>query len=59
MKMIESLCILSVLLRISYVEEQAIKALLEKFNVNRDRLMKEFILLDPTKTGTKKINHFH
>lgn len=39
----------------SYVEEQAIKNLLEKFTVNKSRLMKEFLQVDKKKTG----NLFH
>lgn len=41
--------------RVSYVEEQAIKNLLEKFTVNKSRLMKEFLQVDKKKTG----NLFH
>ncbi|CAF4950538.1 unnamed protein product, partial [Rotaria sp. Silwood1] len=36
--------------RVSYIEEQAIKNLIEKFSVNKNRLMREFALVDRRKT---------
>jgi hypothetical protein len=37
--------------RVSYVEDQAIQNLAEKFSANKSRLMKEFTLIDPENTG--------
>jgi hypothetical protein len=37
--------------RVSYVEEQAIQNLLEKFTANKNRLMKEFAVFDRNNTG--------
>ncbi len=37
--------------RVSYVEDQAIQNLAEKFSANKSRLMKEFALIDPENTG--------
>ena len=39
--------------RVSYIEEQAVRNLVEKFSANQNRLMKEFLLKDPNKTGEK------
>ncbi len=44
--------------RVSYVEEQAIKNLIEKFSANKSRLMKEFTNFDPENTG-KILRHIH
>jgi hypothetical protein len=40
--------------RVSYVEEQAIKNLIEKFTANKNRLMKEFTIADIENTGRIK-----
>lgn len=37
--------------RVSYVEDQAVKNLLEKFSANQSRLIKEFSTKDPNQTG--------
>ncbi|CAF3894546.1 unnamed protein product [Adineta steineri] len=42
--------------RVSYVEDQAIQNLAEKFSVNKSRLMKEFALVDPANTGRISVN---
>ncbi|CAF1537606.1 unnamed protein product, partial [Adineta ricciae] len=42
--------------RVSYVEEQALRNLLEKFSANKSRLMKEFLLKDPNRTGRILLN---
>ena len=42
--------------RVSYVEEQAVKRLLEKFSANENRLMKEFLAKDTNKTGQLLVN---
>jgi len=39
--------------RVSHVEEQAVRNLIEKFSANKSRLMKEFLFNDPDKTGKK------
>ena len=39
------------MIRVSHVEEQALRDLHEKFSANKSRLMKEFLLKDPNKTG--------
>lgn len=41
--------------RVSHVEDQAVRNLIEKFSSNKSRLMKEFLLKDPNKTGKKLI----
>ncbi len=40
--------------RVSYVEEQAVRNLIDKFSANKSRLMKEFSMKDPNKTGKEK-----
>jgi hypothetical protein len=45
--------------RVSYVEEQALRNLLEKFSANKSRLMKEFLIKDPNKTGKKNELYYH
>jgi hypothetical protein len=45
--------------RVSYVEEQALRNLLEKFSANKSRLMKEFLIKDPNKTGKKDELYYH
>lgn len=40
--------------RVSYVEDQAIKNLAEKFTANKSRLMHEFQLFDVQNTGILK-----
>ncbi len=42
--------------RVSHVEEQAVRNLIEKFSANKSRLMKEFLLKDPEKTGEFETN---
>lgn len=42
--------------RVSYVEDQAVKSLLEKFSANQNRLMKEFITKDTDQTGRLLVN---
>ncbi|CAF1083754.1 unnamed protein product [Rotaria sordida] len=44
--------------RVSYVEEQAIQNLLEKFSVNQNRLIREFAVVDRKKTGRISINEW-
>ncbi|UJR14899.1 hypothetical protein I4U23_001883 [Adineta vaga] len=44
--------------RVSYVEEQALRNLLEKFSANKSRLMKEFQLIDPKRTGRISLNEW-
>ncbi len=44
--------------RVSYVEEQAVRNLIEKFTANKSRLMKEFLHKDPNKTGKKNNSLF-
>ena len=44
--------------RVSYVEDQALKDLIEKFTANKSRLMKEFTIFDPENTG-KIFLHIH
>ena len=39
--------------RVSHIEEQAVRDLMEKFSANQSRLMKEFLLKDPDKTGKR------
>jgi hypothetical protein len=41
--------------RVSYIEDQAIQNLLEKFTANKNRLMKEFSVLDPDNTGKEEL----
>lgn len=41
--------------RVSHIEEQAVRDLMEKFSANQSRLMKEFLSKDPDKIG-KRIN---
>ncbi|UJR31789.1 hypothetical protein I4U23_019267 [Adineta vaga] len=42
--------------RVSYVEDQAIQNLTEKFSANKSRLMKEFQLVDQENTGHISVN---
>ncbi|CAF1555379.1 unnamed protein product [Adineta steineri] len=42
--------------RVSFVEEQALRNLMEKFSSNKSRLMKEFLIKDPSKTGRLSLN---
>ncbi|CAF1453730.1 unnamed protein product [Rotaria magnacalcarata] len=44
--------------RVSYVEEQAIKNLIEKFSVNKSFLMKEFLQVDKKRTGRISVNNW-
>ncbi|CAF1128119.1 unnamed protein product [Rotaria sordida] len=44
--------------RVSYVEEQALRNLLEKFSANKSRLMKEFRLKDPHQAGCIALNEW-
>lgn len=44
--------------RVSYVEEQAIHNLIEKLTANKNRLMKEFVLLDPQNIGMASMRFF-
>jgi hypothetical protein len=37
--------------RVSHVEEQALRDLIEKFSANKSILMKEYLLKDPNRTG--------
>lgn len=39
--------------RVSHIEEQAVRDLMEKFSANQSRLMKEFLLKDPERTGKR------
>jgi hypothetical protein len=45
----------SFITRVSHVEEQAIRNLVEKFSANKSRLMKEFTIMDPHNTGKVKV----
>ncbi|CAF4787772.1 unnamed protein product [Rotaria socialis] len=44
--------------RVSHVEEQALRNLMEKFSANQSRLMKEFRLKDPHQSGRIAINEW-
>ena len=41
--------------RVSYVEEQAMKNLIEKFTANKSQLMEEFKRRDPKHTGNASL----
>ncbi|CAF1124254.1 unnamed protein product [Rotaria sp. Silwood1] len=44
--------------RVSYVEEQALRNLMEKFSANKSRLMKEFRVKDPHQSGRIALNEW-
>ncbi len=42
---------LFLIIRVSFVEEQALRNLFDKFSANKSRLMHEFLLKDQNRTG--------